>query len=343
MKPKVAIVILNFNGKGFLEQFLPGVKDTPYPNLEVVVADNGSTDDSITFLEAAHPDITLIKLAENYGFAGGYNKALDQVQADYFVLLNSDVEVSGDWVTPIIEEMENDPNVAAAQPTIKSYEQPKMFEHAGAAGGFMDKFGYPFCRGRIFFVLEKDDGQYRYPTPIFWATGAAFFIRAELYHRFEGLDADYFAHMEEIDLCWVLKRAGYKIMAYPFSEVLHVGGGTLPPSNPRKTYLNFRNGLITLIKNEPGSKLLWLIPLRLVLDGLAGFRFMTEGKFKDIFAVIKAHFYVYFHVFSILNKRRHVKQLVKTHSIGPADKMGVYHKSIVWQFFVRKKRFFKDL
>ncbi|MGB0862584.1 MAG: glycosyltransferase family 2 protein, partial [Saprospiraceae bacterium] len=218
-----------------------------------------------------------------------------------------------------------------------------LFEHAGGSGGWMDTLGYPFCRGRIFSKLETDSGQYNDIQEVFWATGAAMFIRADLYHSMEGLDAEYFAHMEEIDLCWRLKRAGYKNMVVPESVVYHVGGGTLPPTSPRKVYLNFRNSLLTLLKNESPQKLLWLIPLRLVLDGLAGVLFLTEGKFKEIWAIIRAHFYIYPRIFKIAKKRKHYKILIEKATIGEANTIGIYSKSVVLDFFIKKKQHFSDI
>ncbi len=341
---QIAVVILNYNGRHFLEQFLEGVvRHSNQDTVTVYVADNGSTDTSVAYLKENHPTVELVLSDENYGFAGGYNFALKQIEADYYVLLNSDVEVSANWLTPIIELMESDTGIAACQPKVLAHYDKSLFEHAGGSGGWMDTLGYPFCRGRIFSKLETDSGQYNDIQEVFWATGAAMFIRADLYHSMEGLDAEYFAHMEEIDLCWRLKRAGYKNMVVPESVVYHVGGGTLPPTSPRKVYLNFRNSLLTLLKNESPQKLLWLIPLRLVLDGLAGVLFLTEGKFKEIWAIIRAHFYIYPRIFKIAKKRKHYKILIEKATIGEANTIGVYSKSVVLDFFIKKKQHFSDI
>ncbi len=339
--PTVAVVILNYNGKHHLERFLPSVVQSS-ENADIWIADNGSTDDSILFVKNNYPEINRIELPENYGFAAGYNQALKQVSADYYILLNSDVETTADWIKPIIQYMEADKSIAAAQPKILNINK-STFDHAGGAGGWIDKLGYPFCRGRILDNREKDAGQYDEVQEIFWASGAAMFIRAELYHKAGGLDGNFFAHMEEIDLCWRLKRAGYKVMAYPESVVYHIGGGTLNTQNPRKTYLNFRNSLITLAKNEPVSRLLWLIPTRLVLDGIAGVRFLTQGKFLHIWAIIKSHFHCYFHIGSILKRRKQAKQAVQEIRIGEANQKGRFDGSIIWNYFARKKKTFGEL
>ncbi|MEM6964277.1 MAG: bifunctional riboflavin kinase/FAD synthetase, partial [Bacteroidota bacterium] len=291
--PRVSIVILNYNGLDYLKKFLPSVVQSNYENFEIIVADNGSTDTSIGFLKTQYDHVRILDLGENHGFAKGYNLALDQVDADYFILLNSDVEVAKNWIYPIVELMEKDKTIGACQPKIKSYQRKKYFEYAGAAGGWLDTLGYPFCRGRIFDQLEEDTGQYNTTTEIFWASGAALFVRAKLFKALGGFDPDYFAHAEEIDLCWRIKRAGFKIMVRPRSVVYHVGGGTLDYLNPRKTYLNFRNTLFTILKNEPKGKLLWLIPLRLILDGVAGGLFLVQGKFAHIKSILEAHFSFY--------------------------------------------------
>ncbi len=341
--PNVAVVILNYNGQKFLADFLPAVLKTTYSNFDIYLADNSSNDNSVDFVKETFPTVKIIQLDQNHGFANGYNFALEKIKSDYFVLLNSDVEVTPGWIEPIIQLMENDKSVAAVQPKIMMHSNKGLFEHAGGAGGWMDRLGYPFCRGRIFYKLEEDKGQYDDNAEIFWASGASMFVRADLFEKIGGLDGDYFAHMEEIDMCWRLKRAGYKVMVCPKSTVYHVGGGTLPPSNPRKTYLNFRNSLITLMKNEPISKLLWLIPFRLILDGIAGIRFLKEGKFKDIWAILKAHWVFYFTLPATLRKRKASNQRIKTIRIAPNNITGIYQKSIVVQFFLRKKHYFKEL
>ncbi|MEM6724393.1 MAG: glycosyltransferase family 2 protein [Bacteroidota bacterium] len=341
--PKVAIVILNYNGSELLQQFLPSVLATEYANKEIWLADNGSTDDSLDLVQTTFPSVRCIAIPENLGFAAGYNYALRQIDAPIYVLLNSDVEVPSDWLGPMVDRLQSNPAIAAVQPKILMESDRESFEHAGASGGYIDLLGYPFCRGRIFMQLEQDQGQYQDAQEIFWASGAAMMIKSELYHQFQGLDGDYFAHMEEIDLCWRLKRAGYQIMVEPSRAVYHVGGGTLPPSNPRKTYLNFRNSLITLLKNAPAKRLIWLIPARLILDGLAGLRFLTEGKLKEIWAIIRAHFFCYGTLGKSLRKRRATKKLVEQYRIGPGNNEGVFRGSIVWAFFMKSKKRFQDL
>lgn len=343
-EPLAAVVILNYNGKDFLAQFLPSVLDTTYSNFKVIVADNGSTDGSLEFMSTAFPDVECLDLEENWGFAEGYNQALKQVEAEYFVLLNSDVEVTRNWLTPIIELMERDPTVAACQPKILAFDQKDQFEYAGAAGGWMDRWGYPFCRGRIFSTVEKDLGQYDDTQEVFWASGAVLFIRAKLFQEIGGFDGDYFAHLEEIDLCWRLKRAGYKIMVRPKSVVYHVGGGTLSYASPRKTYLNFRNSLFTIVKNEPLGKVLWLIPWRLVLDGFAGVLFLAQFQFSNIAAIFKAHWYFIPRIGQAFRKRRTAKVQVDRVSISTLPNMeGMYQGSIVWQYYAGGKKYFRNL
>ncbi len=288
----VAVVILNWNGRGMLERFLPSVLEhsrTEEMDVSVIVADNGSSDDSVAFMQERYPQVRLILLDKNYGFAEGYNRALSQVEADYYVLLNSDVECTPNWIQPVVEMMERDPQVAIAQPKLLMYDQKDTFEYAGGAGGFIDQYGYPFCRGRIFSTLEKDHGQYDDECNIFWATGAAMFVRAEVFHQFGGLDGDFFAHMEEIDFCWRVKNNGYNVRYCPRSVVYHVGGGTLPKSSPFKTRLNFRNNLSMLYKNLPSSRLKHVIRLRLILDGIAALKFLAQGHIGEFKAVRTAH------------------------------------------------------
>ncbi len=340
----VAVVILNYNGVDFLKKFLPSVLKSNYENLSIHVADNGSSDTSIALLKTTFPEVKIIDLEDNHGFAKGYNLALDQVDADYLILLNSDVEVTQNWINPIIELMERDKTIGACQPKIKSYHAKDYFEYAGASGGWMDRLGYPFCRGRIFDKLEKDQGQYNTTSEIFWASGAAFFVRGKLFKALGGFDPDYFAHAEEIDLCWRIKRAGYKIMVKPRSEVYHVGGGTLDYLNPRKTYLNFRNTLFTILKNEPKRKLLWLIPTRLILDGIAGGLFLVQGKFSHIKSILQAHFAFYQSFFSMLEKRKMYNEKIQKISISNIpNKVGIYQGSMVWQYYIKKVKFFKNL
>src|SRR5476649_789406 len=287
--PKVAIVILNWNGVKHLEQFLPSVLSSIWPNLDIIVGDNASTDNSVEFLKQNYPSVKIIKNDDNYGFTGGYNKVLQQIDADYYILLNSDVEVHPGWIKPVINLMESDDLIAVAAPKIKSYLQKDHFEHAGAAGGFIDSLGYPFCRGRIFYEIEEDKGQYEQSGEVFWASGAAMFIKKKYWDEANGFDERFFAHMEEIDLCWRLKNRGYKTMYCAQSEVFHLGGGTLNTENPFKTYLNFRNNLLLLKKNLPFWRSVVVISARFVLDLMAIFRFLGEGKRKDAGAVNRAH------------------------------------------------------
>lgn len=336
-----AIVILNYNGRKYLQEFLPPLIDSLVEGTRIIVADNLSTDDSVVWMKANHPDIELLELPENYGFAGGYNKALANVEADIYVLLNSDVEVTRNWLTPCLQLFQEDPTVGACQPKILAQHQKSHFEYAGAAGGWIDSLGYPFCRGRIFTVTEEDHGQYDSVQEIFWATGAALFIRSELFHGLGGFEAEYFAHAEEIDLCWRLKRAGYKILAQPAATVYHVGGGTLAYKTPRKTYLNFRNTLTTSFKNEPGIKLFWWLPLRLLLDGLAGCLFLVQGDWDHITAIIRAHWHVYPRLGFWYKRRQLRKQQIKAVSIGPSRvEMGTLHDSVIIHYYLlRHKRF----
>lgn len=329
MSPSVAIVILNFNGEIFLQKFLPSVLSSNYVNKRIIVADNHSTDRSIEILEKEFPTVEIIRLVENYGFAGGYNKALAQIKSDYYVLLNSDVEVTTNWISPIIKLMENDRTIAACQPKILSYNNKSQFEFAGAAGGYIDKLGYPFARGRLFDDLESDKMQYDDYQPIFWASGAALFIRSSVYHTTGGLDAYFFAHQEEIDLCWRIQRNGYKIYYCGASTVYHVGGGTLNKSNPRKTYLNFRNNLIMLSKNLRGWDKFKIIPLRLVLDGVFAVKQLVSGDLKTVKAIFNAHIGYYKWCF---RANKEPDNLNKPRFLSLS---GVVDKSIVWQYFVR--------
>ncbi len=333
--PKVAVVILNWNGRYFLENFLPSVYNSSYPNIEFVVGDNGSTDSSMEFVAKTYPKIRLIYNEENQGFAKGYNTILESVEADYFVLLNSDIEVSNNWIEPIIDFMEIRLDVAVVQPKILSWHRKGTFEYAGAAGGFIDRFGYPFCRGRIFEKVEKDEGQYNDSGEVFWASGAAFFIRSKCWKESGGFDSDYFAHMEEIDLCWRLKRMGHKIWYCSSSEVYHVGGGSLKKEDPFKTYLNFKNNLMMLQKNLPPIKGFALIFVRLWLDLLAMIRFIINRKFKDAYAIHKAHWH-FFTSFAKTNRKR--KQLASGFTVDL-----IYRRSILWDYFVKGKNRFSEL
>lgn len=332
---KIVVAILNYNGKNWLEKFLPTVIEKSQ-GAEVCIIDNCSTDDSVDYIKQNFPTLQLIINSSNSGFAGGYNEGLKNLEADYFILLNSDVEVTDNWIQPVIRLMETDDKIVAAQPKVKSYNRKEYFEHAGAAGGMIDINGYPFCRGRIFDAVEKDNGQYDDNIEIFWATGACMFIKAEAFKNQNGFDATFFAHMEEIDLCWRLKNEGYKIMYCSESTVYHVGGGTLDYASPRKTYLNFRNSLFTIYKNYNGN-VIGKIFFRLILDGFAGVKFLFSGKFKHIIVIINAHFSFY-KAIKILKPKR-----LNQNKLNFKTMTGVYSKSIVWRRFFLNKRTFNDL
>ncbi len=336
MTPKVSIVILNWNGKNYLQQFLPSVLQTTYANKEIIVADNASTDDSIEFVQKNFSSVRIISLKENYGFAKGYNEALKSVQSDYYVLLNSDVEVTVGWIEPIIELMETDKTIGAAQPKILSYNNKEMFEYAGAAGGWMDDFGYPFARGRIFDTCEKDEGQYDDSAAVFWASGAALFVRSEIFHRLNGFDNYFFAHMEEIDFCWRLQLTGSNVYACPKSKVYHVGAGTLKKDSPTKVFLNFRNNLIMLAKNLPFYQSFWKIPFRIFLDAVSGFRFLFSGEAAYFIAILKAH--LAFINWLLFKRSESVFPLYK--NIQPK---GWLFKSIVWEYFISGKKTFAEI
>lgn len=338
--PKVAVVILNWNGVKHLRQYLPSVLSSSYPNLEIVLGDNASTDDSVAFIKAEYPSITIIENDTNYGFTGGYNRVLAKVDADYFILLNSDVEVSPDWITPVINLMESDQLIAAAAPKIRAFNQRGYFEHAGAAGGFIDNYGYPFCQGRMFYEIEEDKGQYQQSKEVFWATGAAMFVKKQYWLEAGGFDERFFAHMEEIDLCWRLKNMGYKVMYCAESEVFHLGGGTLNVENPFKTYLNFRNNLLLLANNLSLGRAVFVIFIRIWMDLLALFRFLSEGKRKDAWAVSRAHqnFLV-----SLFKTNKSKRPIANSTRLTANSKTGMYRGSLVWAFFVKKKKRFTDL
>ena len=336
MTPTIAIVILNWNGRSFLEKFLPFVTASVCAGAEVIVADNNSSDDSVSFLRERYPQLRVIGMDKNRGFAGGYNEALRHVDSDYYVLLNSDVEVKLGWLEPMIGLMESDWSIGACQPKIMMYSDKRSFEYAGAAGGWLDYLGYPFAKGRIFDVCEEDHGQYDRPEPIFWASGAALFIRARLYHEMGGLDTYFFAHQEEIDLCWRLQLAGYKIYSCPQSVVYHVGGGTLPKGNERKVFLNFRNNLIMMVKNMPAGEWLWKIPYRFLLDTVSAWKSLLAGEGVYFLAITEAHLaFIKWLAFkrkeSVFPKKRGGKLL------------GWYSRSIVWQYFVVGRKTFSEI
>ncbi|MDG1572854.1 glycosyltransferase family 2 protein [Robiginitalea sp. M366] len=321
--PSIAIVILNWNGKALLERFLPSVVRYS-PGAEIMVADNASEDDSVAFLQEAYPQVRIIQNPENGGFAQGYNWALEAVETDLYCLLNSDVEVTEGWLDPVLDLFKRNPEIGIIQPKIRDLLHPSRFEYAGAAGGFLDRFGYPFCRGRIFQTLEEDLGQYDDTRPIFWATGACMFIRKSVFRELEGFDADYFAHQEEVDLCWRAHNHGHQVYYTGESAVYHLGGSTLSNMDPRKTYLNFRNSLFSITKNLPRKKAFPIIFCRLLLDGVAALRFLLQGRLPHALAILRAHLSYYRQVRTMLRKRERVKFVLKYHEAT----------SIVWSYYV---------
>jgi len=333
-----AVVILSYNGTKWHELFLPKIVDEAHTGYEVIVADNASTDDTLAYVQANFPTIQTIQIAVNHGFANGYYEALKQVKAKYFILLSADFEVTEGWFPPLHAAMERDTNLAACQPRIRYWRDRDCFEYAGAGGGFMDNFGYLFCRGRVFFDIEKDLGQYDDNIEVFWASGGCFMVRADLYEKVGGLDKDLYAHMEEVDVCWRLKNAGYKIGYVGKSLVYHVGGSVISYGSPQKLYYNFRNNLILLIKNEKTSKLLWLFPLRFLLDGVAGLRLLLTGNARQTLTIVKAHFHFYRDMGKWLRRRREAKRMITTR-----NEEGIYRRSIVWDYFLLRRKKFSDL
>ncbi|MCQ2608785.1 MAG: glycosyltransferase family 2 protein [Bacteroidales bacterium] len=326
---QVAVAILNWNGKSWLEKFLPNVIENS-PEAVVYIIDNASTDDSVSYVQTYYPQCPVIVLDQNYGFAEGYNQGLAQIHADYYVLLNSDVQVGKNWISPIVNKMEQNPLLAVCAPKIKSFTNPDTFEYAGAAGGFIDKYGYPFCRGRLFDVVEKDEGQYDTDCDIFWASGAALFVKSSVYHQLGGLDKDFFAHMEEIDFCWRVKNAGYSIQYVHDSEVFHVGGGSLPKENPFKTFLNFRNNLFMLHKNLPDDCYKQIIFKRRLFDALSFVNFLLHFDWKNAKEILHAH-KEYRLAIPLLEEKRAATEDKKLHA-------QIYSHSIVWEYFVKRKK-----
>lgn len=328
---KIAVVILNWNGVKLLEQFLPSVIKYS-PEAIIYVADNASTDNSVDYVKEHFPEVKIIQNTGNFGFAKGYNEALQFVEEDIYTLVNSDIEVTENWLEPISTLFKSEPETAIIQPKILDFKNKEYFEYAGAGGGFIDKYAFPFCRGRIFETLEKDNGQYNDTTSIFWASGACFFIRKEVYRNLNGFDPDFFAHQEEIDLCWRATNNNHVVKYCGQSTVYHVGGATLDAENPRKTFLNFRNSLWMMLKNLPSGKLFPVLFIRLAFDGIAGVRFLLQGKPKHLFAVLQSHFYFYLYLPKFLKKR----QLLQKEN---------YYKinSIVYRYFIKNGRVFADL
>lgn len=330
---KTAIVILNWNGEKLLEQFLPSIVNFSANESVIYVADNASTDASIAFVKEFFPAVNIVENVLNGGYAKGYNNALQSIEADIYCLINSDVAVTKNWLPPILEVFKKEKNTAIIQPKILDFKNQKKFEYAGAGGGFIDFFGYPYCRGRIFNNLEVDNHQFNDVTDIFWASGACFFIRANVYHQLNGFDEDYFAHQEEIDLCWRTQNISLAVKYVGTSTVYHVGGATLQETNPHKTYLNFRNNLLNIVKNVPKKWFLFLIFFRLLLDGIAGLKFLIELRPIHTFAILKAHLSFYRNFFKFLRKRKKLQKKVNYN----------IHTSIVWQYFIMRRKKFKDL
>jgi GT2 family glycosyltransferase len=333
--PKVAVVILNWNGVQHLREFLPSVLASAYPNLQIIVADNASTDESIAWLRQHHPAVTLLESEKNFGYAGGYNYFLKQVEADYYVLLNSDVEVTPQWIQPVIDLMEQNPTIGACQPKILSYTNKEKFEYAGASGGWIDSLAYPFSRGRVFDYIEEDMGQYNDPAPTFWASGAAFFVRAKIFHAMGGFDASFFAHQEEIEFCWRLHQKGYEVYVCPTSVVYHLGGGTLPAGSRQKVYLNFRNNLIMAVRNWTMASVLWKLPLRFMLDAISAWKALFQGNHNYWLGVFHAHISFMGWFFQHLGTVGATRQNKKI--------KGIYQGSIVWQYFILGKRYFSQI
>lgn len=329
-------MILNWNGQNYLEKFLPSLLATAYDNKDIIVADNGSTDGSVSLLQQHFPQIKLIRFNENNGFAKGYNIALQNIQADYYAIINSDIEVLPGWLTPIINLLEQDKLNAACQPKLLSYKHRNLFEYAGAAGGWLDSFGYPFARGRVFDICEEDKGQYDTTERVFWVTGAAMVIRSSVFNEMRGFDEYFFAHQEEIDLCWRMQLAGYKLYCCPSSIVYHVGGGTLPRGNSLKTYLNFRNNQIMLFKNLPWSQKWWKVPFRIFLDAVSALKGLFIGDGGYFLSILRAHFS--FLKWILFRQSKSVFPEKKDGKLA-----GLYKGNIVWEHFVRGKKYFSQL
>ncbi|RLD20700.1 MAG: bifunctional riboflavin kinase/FAD synthetase, partial [Bacteroidetes bacterium] len=339
---KVAIVALNYNGANVLPIYLPSFEKYG-GQADIYIADNGSTDESIAIVNSQFSSMRMIELPENYGYAGGYNKALENLDYKYLALINTDIELTEGWLEPLIDVLESNPDIAAVQPKIRAAKKRDTFEYAGGCGGYMDRLGYPFCAGRILDDLEVDSGQYDRSASIFWASGAAFVIRSDVFYALGGFDGDYFAHMEEIDLCWRIHRAGFDIVYVPESIVYHEGGATLPYKSARKIFLNFRNNLATLIKNLPFYKLALVIPIRIALDALAGVHFIVKGQFGNSWAIVRAYFALFSWLPSLMRKKKIERQQIADISIGPETKSGWYQGSILWQYYIGGKKTFSTL
>lgn len=343
-KHKLAVVILNYNGLEHLRTFLRSVVDCLPGYATLIIADNASTDGSVSYIQQNFPEVKLILLSENTGYAGGYNLALEQVKAEYYFLVNSDVKLTPESIDPLVRFLDENSSFAACQPKVMAVREEGFFEYAGAAGGWIDRFGYPFCRGRILATTEKDKGQYDGNERVFWASGAALMIRSEDFHRSGGFDKDFFAHMEEIDLCWRLQRMNRNIAVVPRSVIYHLGGGTLEYAHPAKTFLNFRNSLYVLLKNEQGHILIWVLLVRLLLDGIAGIRFLLLMDWANFRAIPRAHFNFYRNISRMWQKRKSFLNLLKSQNISERRELdGRYKGSIIWDYYILKKQKFSEL
>lgn len=336
---KVAVALLGYNSKDYLAKFIPGILKTDYDDFDLVYIDNASTDDSVVFVEKNFPEVKIFRIYENEGFTGGYTKSLPYIKAEYYVLLNSDVEVEPNWLKPQMDCIEADPNIGACQPKLLHYNAKEQFDYAGASGGFIDKYGYPFCRGRIFDEIEKDHGQYNEPMSIFWASGACMLVRAELYHRLGGLDKDFYAHMEEIDLCWRIHNAGYTIKVIPEAVVYHVGGSIISYGSFEKIYHNFRNNLVMMLKNIPQSALFGRLSVRLILDLVAAVKALASLNFTEFRAILTADL----HFITKWNKWKRNRKEAQLHSVKQPNTNGMYPKSVVWMFYAKRKRKFSQI
>lgn len=335
---KVAVVVLGYNSRNYLEKFLPSVIATAYDDFTTVYVDNASDDDSVAFVEKNFPDVPIFRIYTNRGFTNGYEESLPHIEAEYYVLLNSDVEVDPNWLAPMMKLMEDDKTIGACQPKVIHQPSPPLFDYAGASGGFMDKYGYTFCRGRLFNHVEEDEHQYDDIREIFWATGACMLVRAKLYHQLEGLDNDFYAHMEEIDLCWRIKNAGYKILVVPEGVVYHVGGTIIKYGSFTKIYHNYRNNLVMLFKNLPANKVWHIIPCRLALDNVAAAKALFTGNFTEFRGIVAALFQFVFRLGKWMGNRKAARKHVERPNMT-----GVYNRSVVLDFFLRKKKIFADL
>jgi GT2 family glycosyltransferase len=333
-----AVVVLSYNGLELHKLFFPELLREAKGNYDVVLVDNASTDETARYVASHFPEVQIVTIQVNKGFANGYYEGLQQIKAKYYVMLSADFEITPGWFAPLYRLMETHPEIGACQPKIKYYKEKEKFEYAGAGGGFMDKWGYLFCRGRIFFTLEEDLGQYDNTIETFWAGGGCMFLRADLYHKVGGLDRDLYAHMEEVDLCWRMKNAGHTIAYCGASTVYHIGGSVISYGSPQKIFYNYRNSLILLLKNLPLSKLIWLLPFRLVLDGVSGFRAFLKGDFKEVKAIVKAH-WSFFLSFGQWSKKRKFSQSL----VSNPNLQGVYPNSIIVDYFLKKKTKYIDL